>query len=215
MQSLQNSRCVGVCLGNKAYHPVCHAEHIHQTSICANHSASSSELIVLILQQATVLKTNRKDAQTGRFTLSLYAGNPIKNTQCDLDIASGPQVLDSAQNVTSEQTCIGDSGCQPFVCSNRSKLDVIKPNSSKFSRSLCSAAEDKSSSEIVQVVVFDEKTGLLDSEQVTLHDVMNECLQAGKTWVALPLNDIQQRHTLYLQNTNQLLNVAAQMLLDD
>ncbi len=176
------------------------------------HSASSSELIVLVLQQATVLKINRKDTQSGRFTLSLYPGNPITDKQCDPAIASGPHALYSAQNVTSEQTCIGDNGGESFVSSNRSKLDVIKPNSSKSSGSFCSAAEDKSSSEAVQVVVFDEKTGLLlGSEQVTLHDVMNECLQAGKTWVALPVNDMR---TICMQNTKKLLNIAAQMLLD-
>ncbi len=117
--------------------------------------------------------------------------------------------------MTSEQTCIADNGGYSIVSSHRSKLDVIKPNSSKSSESFCNAAEDKSSSEAVQVVVFHEKTGLLlGSKQVTLHDVMNECLQAGKTWVALPVNDIQRRHTISMQNTNQLLNNAAQMLLN-
>ena len=180
------------------------------------HPASGSELIVLVLQQATVLKINRKDAQTGRFTLSLYPGDHVTDKQCDLDAAPGPQALHSTQDMTSEQTCIADNGGQSIVSSDRSsgrsKLDVIKPNSSKSSGSFCSAAEVKSSSKVVQVVVFDEKTGvLLDSEQVTLHDVMNECLQAGKTWVALPVNDM---HTMNMQNTNQLLNTAAQMFLD-
>ncbi|KAL0026272.1 hypothetical protein WJX77_007604 [Trebouxia sp. C0004] len=166
------------------------------------------------ITQATVLKTNRKDAQTGRFTLSLYPGNTVTDKQCDPATASGPQALYSAQNITSEQSCIGDNGCQSLVSSDRSKLHVIKPNNSKSSGSFCSAAEDKSSSEVVQVVVFDEKTGMLESEQVTLDDVMNECLQAGKTWVVLPVNDIQRRHTIYTQNTNKLLNIAAQVLLD-
>jgi hypothetical protein len=179
------------------------------------HPASSSELFFLVLQQATVLKINRKDTQTGRFTLSLYPGNPITDKQCDLATASGPHALYSAQNMTSEETCIADNDGQSNVSSDRGKLDVIKPNKRKFSGSFCNAAEDKSSTEVVQVVVFDEKTSvLLDSEKVTLHDVMNECLQAGKTWVALPVNDTQQRHTMYMQNTDQLLNIAAQMLLD-
>ncbi|KAL0031422.1 hypothetical protein WJX79_010907 [Trebouxia sp. C0005] len=33
------------------------------------------------ITQATVLKTNRKDAQTGRFTISLYLGNPITDKE--------------------------------------------------------------------------------------------------------------------------------------
>jgi len=178
-------------------------------------SASGSEPIVVVLQQPTVLKINRKDAVTGRFTLSLYPGNPITDKQCDPATASWPRALYSAQNMTSEQTCIDDIGGQSIVSSGTSKLDVVKPNSSKSSESFCSAAEDKSSSEAVQVVVFDEETGLLSgSQQVTLHDVMNKCLQAGQTWVALPMNDIQRRHTMYMQDTNQLLNIAAQMLLD-
>lgn len=198
----------------------------HQSVCCANRCrhcpfghykvpANSGNRINTITQ-ATVLKINRKDTQTGRFTLSLYPGNPITDEQCDPASTSGPHALRSAhQNMTSEDTCIGNDGGQSFVSSNGSKLDVMKPNSHKTSGSLCSAAEDKSSSEVVQVVVFDEKTGLvLGSEQVTLHDVMNEYLQAGKTWVALPVNDIQRTHTMYVKNTDQLLNVAAQMLLN-
>ncbi|KAL0049090.1 hypothetical protein WJX82_006101 [Trebouxia sp. C0006] len=62
------------------------------------------------ITQATVLKINRKDTQTSRFTLSLYPGSPIIEKQCALATASGPRALYSAQNMTCEQTCIGNNG---------------------------------------------------------------------------------------------------------
>lgn len=157
-----------------------------------------------MLQQPTVLKINRKDAQAGTLIFSFY-NDP---GQCFGEATlSDPRELPSAKKEASI-----DVHGRAFVTSKAvAKLDNIKPNSSKSSRTFRSPdiLGDEDTFQSVQVVVFDEETGQLLGQKLTMHDVMDECLQSGQKLVAIPVNDNQ--HQCVMQETDQLLGIAKQL----
>ena len=163
-----------------------------------------------MLQQPTVLKINRKDAQAGTLIFSFYN----KPGQCSAEATlSHPQQLPSA---TGEASI--DVHGRAFVTSKAvAKLDNIQPNSSKSSRTFRSPdiLGDEDTFQSVQVVVFDEESGQLlgqnsaNSSKLTMHDVMDECLQRGQQMVAIPVNHNQ--HQCVMQGTDQVLGIAKQL----
>ena len=141
-----------------------------------------------MLQRPTVLRMNRKDAQAGRCTLTLWGARQSSETTmlgCNGGGVSKP-------DVGAKHHVVGAAS------STAVEHDIVIPNCAKSMKGVPGQVDEHGSGSVpVYIAVFVEEHGYLwGSAAVKMHDVMNECLQNGQTLVAIPVTDSTQ--TKYL-----------------
>lgn len=168
-----------------------------------------------VLQEPTVLRINRKDAQAGRYTLSMWNDtamqSPDEATSSDLNRLHLSEKDSECDRHSLHSLQFAEPTRTPGS-SSTGELEIVKPNSSKSSMGMSGSPDcGSSTSERVHVAVFYEGSGRIwGSKQVTMHDVMKEHLQSGQSFVAIPVSESQDRHSLH--EVNQLLTTAGATL---
>ena len=193
----------------------CCAAHSHvcyvQCSLARCSAAEYSVSSMCMLQQPTVLRINRKDAQAGKYALSLWLGNATDcaDAASDADGVRLPQhSSDYGSNANSDNLqAAKDASIAASSSSSTGVHEIVKPHSSKPLQNFTALESDQVVSKQVHVVVFADDCGhLLGSQTLTLHNVMDECLQTNQTVVAIPVTHCQSRYSV--QDKAEYLAIA-------